>query len=172
MYRVRWRETGKSRVRTFERAVSLGELRPTKTRAVRAVRILGPLRADLNGWNMACGRPQGSQLVFPGREGPWGEEQYRNWRRWTFRKAVVDARLSRTLRPYDLRHAFCSLLIAEGRSIVEIAKQMGHAPTMTLDTYGHVIAEMDGSERVSAEELIKAARASHLQGDATAQPVR
>ena len=38
------------------------------------------------------------------------------------------------MRPYDLRHAFCSLLIAEGLSVVEVARQAGHAPTMTLDT--------------------------------------
>jgi site-specific recombinase XerD len=30
----------------------------------------------------------------------------------------------------DLRHAFCSLLIAEGLSVVEIAQQAGHFPAM------------------------------------------
>jgi hypothetical protein len=29
---------------------------------------------------------------------------------------------------YDLRHSFASLLIAEGRSVVEVAAQLGHAP--------------------------------------------
>ena len=40
---------------------------------------------------------------------------------------------------YDLRHSFASLLIAEGRSVVEVAVQLGYAPTMSLDTYGHVL---------------------------------
>ncbi len=43
--------------------------------------------------------------------------------------------------------------------MVEVAAQMGHAPTMTLNTYGHVIADMDGVTIGSAEEVIKAARA-------------
>ena len=62
-------------------------------------------------------------------------------------------------RPYDLRHAFASLLIHEGRlSVVEIATQLGHNPTVCLDTYAHVMAEQDGGERVGAEEQIAAAR--------------
>jgi integrase len=62
------------------------------------------------------------------------------------------------MRPYDLRHSFASLLIAEGRSIVEVAEQLGHAPTMSLDTYGHVFAEFDPRQRRSAEDLTAEAR--------------
>jgi integrase len=62
-------------------------------------------------------------------------------------------------RPYDLRHSFASLLIAEGRlSIVEIAAQLGHNPTVCLDIYGHVMAERAGGEVASAEDLIRRAR--------------
>jgi CubicO group peptidase (beta-lactamase class C family) len=60
-----------------------------------------------------------------------------------------------------------SLLIAEGRSIVEVARQAGHSATMALDTYGHVFDELDGAERISAEEGIRKARA-----EARATPVR
>jgi integrase len=60
--------------------------------------------------------------------------------------------------PYELRHAFCSLLIAEGLSVVEIAQHAGHSPTMTLDTYGHVIEELAGAERRPAEDVIREAR--------------
>ena len=51
-----------------------------------------------------------------------------------------------------------SLLIAEGRSIVEVARQAGHSATMSLDTYGHVFDELDGAEKMNAEEAIWAAR--------------
>jgi integrase len=61
-------------------------------------------------------------------------------------------------RPYDLRHSFISLLLREGASVVEVARQAGHAPTMSLDTYGHVIAELECAERKSAEAMISAAR--------------
>src|SRR3989442_9994186 len=40
----------------------------------------------------------------------------------------------------------------------EIAAQLGHSPTMTLNTYGHVIAELKGSRLVSAERQIRDAR--------------
>lgn len=73
------------------------------------------------------------------------------------------------MRPYDLRHAFCSLLIAEGLSVVEIARQAGHAPTMTLATYAHLIADLHGGERGSAEAAIRAAREAEVSGKCPAQ---
>jgi integrase len=66
------------------------------------------------------------------------------------------------LRPYDLRHLFCSLLLAEGASVVEVARQAGHSPAMTLSTYGHVIEELEGGERRSAEEVIRRAREARV----------
>ena len=36
-------------------------------------------------------------------------------------------------------------------SVVEVARQAGHAPTMTLATYARLIADLDGNERLSAE---------------------
>lgn len=44
-------------------------------------------------------------------------------------------------------------------SIVELAEQLGHSPTETLKTYGHVFAEYRRAERVPADELIRRARA-------------
>jgi len=52
-----------------------------------------------------------------------------------------------------------SLLIAEGRSIVDVARQAGHSATMALDTYGHVFDELEGTGRISAEQAIREARA-------------
>jgi integrase len=75
-----------------------------------------------------------------------------------FRPAAARAGLVGA-RPYDLRHAFASLLIAEGRlSIVEIAAQLGHNPTVCLDIYGHEMAEHAGADTASAESLIYDAR--------------
>ena len=92
-------------------------------------------------------------------ERAWTKHDGQNWTRRTFRPTAVRAGLTHS-RPYDLRHAFCSLLIREGREITEIARQAGHAPSMTLDTYGHVIEEMRGAERVTAEDAIRAERAA------------
>ncbi len=85
---------------------------------------------------------------------------YRNWRRKTFKPAAEKAGLLKSMRPYDLRHSFCSLLLAEGSSPVEVAAQAGHSPTMTLNTYGHVIDEPAGAKRQDAEAAIREARVS------------
>lgn len=58
----------------------------------------------------------------------------------------------------DLRHAFCSLLIAEGRNVFEIAQQAGHSAARTLATYAHVIEELGGTEGRPAEIVIRDAR--------------
>jgi hypothetical protein len=128
------------------------------TRRTRSVRLLAPLAADLSNWRDACGDRDGSDLVFPRADGAaWSDYDYRNWRKRVFQKTAKAVGLTLS-RPYDLRHAFVSLLLAEGRTVVDIAAQAGHSPTMTLDTYGHVIDELDPAQRRSAEELINEAR--------------
>jgi integrase len=118
-----------------------------------------PLKSELAKLRMRNGRPGDEELVFPAHDGqPWQEDDWRNWRRRVFEAAAERARLGR-VRPYDLRHSFVSLLIAEGRSVVEVARQAGHSATMALDTYGHVFNELDGAERISAEQTIRKARA-------------
>jgi integrase len=83
-----------------------------------------------------------------------------NWRKRSY-KPVAEAVGINGARPYDLRHAFASLLIYEGRlSVVDIATQLGHNPTVCLDTYAHVMAEQRGAESVSADAEIAAARAA------------
>ena len=62
--------------------------------------------------------------------------------------------------PYTLRHSFCSLLLHEGRSVIYVARQMGHDAKLTLGTYGHVIDELEDAPRVPAEDTIRAARSN------------
>ena len=50
-------------------------------------------------------------------------------------------------RPYDLRHSFASLLLHEGRSVVSVARQLGHGAGLTLSTYGHVSDELEDAPR-------------------------
>ena len=47
-------------------------------------------------------------------------------------------------------------------SIVEIAAQLGHNPTVCLDIYGHVLAERWTGGTRSAEGLISTARATSV----------
>jgi integrase len=130
-----------------------------KTRRERAVDLLAPLRSDLGEWRLACGRPGGRALVLPYSGRAWTDNDVRNWRRRVWKPALKACELDPAMVPYDLRHSFASLLIHEKRlSIVEIADQMGHAPTMTSDTYGHVMRDLREAERASAENQIRRAR--------------
>jgi integrase len=154
---LRWGDV-RNRTILVERALALGELKETKTGQRRTVRLLRPLAKDLVEWRLASGSPRDDSAVFPTRAGGlWTDWHWRNWRKRVFAVAVADAGVA-DLRPYDLRHSFVSLLIAEGRNVVEIAREAGHAPTMALATYGHVIEELEGAERRPAEEQIRAAR--------------
>jgi integrase len=134
----------------------------TKTNSTRTVRLLGPLAQDLAEWRMRSGRPGDKTLVFPRRDGDlWTDSDWRNWRNWRKRRfatALEAAGVEHAAHPYDLRHSFASLLLAEGQSVHHVAKQLGHAPSMTLDTYGHTIDELEDRDRIDAEAEIRAAR--------------
>jgi integrase len=135
-----------------------GALKATKTQHSRTVRILSPLAHDLAEWRLLRGRPRAQELVFPNLQGGvWNDRAWQTWHRDAWRPACKAADLN-GVRPYDLRHSFVSLLIHEGRSVIDIARQAGHSPMMTLDVYGHVFDEFDSGERISAEEQIRRAR--------------
>ena len=148
----------RNRTLLVEAAVSVGVVGETKTRCRRTVRLLPPLGADLAEWRLCAGRAQEDVLVFPGHDGqPWSPAAYKNWRRRNFEPAIAAAGLAGA-RPYDLRHSFVSLLIAEGHNVVEVVRQAGHSPKMALDTYAHVFEEFDPAERIDAAERIRKAR--------------
>src|SRR4051812_47351157 len=156
---LEWRHV-RERTLLVERALSDGELKVLKNRRQpRTVTLLAPLREDLAAWQAAQGSTPASAPVFASHSGVfWRASDWRNWRKRSD-KPVAEAVGLDGARPYDLRHAFASLLIHEGRlSVVEIAAQLGHNPTVCLDTYAHAMAEQDGGERMGAEEQILAAR--------------
>ncbi len=149
---LRWSDI-RARTILVERSISLGEVAPTKTRRVRTVRLLRPLAEDLARLAETVAASPGD-LIFAMADGqPWNDFAYRNWRSRRFAEAVAESGVP-IRRPYDLRYAFVSLLSYEGRPVTYVAAQAGHAPTMTLDTYGHVIDELEQGERVTAEEAI------------------
>jgi Phage integrase family len=96
-------------------------------------------------------------LIFPSPDGsPWNADRVRNWRKRAFAMAAERAEVP-TARPYDLRHSFVSLLIAQGATVVEVARQAAHAPTMTLSTYAHLFDELvDGDHRPAADQIREA----------------
>jgi integrase len=154
---LQWRDVREHTI-LVERSLSLGREKDTKTAVHRTVRLLAPLARDLREWRLRCGRPPGTTLVFPSRNGTvWSLAAYQSWRRRAFRRARERAEMGEA-RPYDLRHSFASLLLHEGRSVIYVARQLGHAAGLTLGTYGHVIDELDSSPSLDAESAIAAAR--------------
>jgi integrase len=142
-------------------ASSMGRVKGTKTGAERTVRLLSPLAQDLAEWRLAQGHPDPGSIVFPG-DSPDGALTEGQWNRWTqgiFRAAKLAVGLPNA-RAYDLRHSFVSLLIHEGQSILEVARQAGHSPQTCLRDYGHLFDEFDPSSREPAEAVIAAARES------------
>ena len=76
-------------------------------------------------------------------------------------------------RPDDLSHAFVSLLLAEGRSVLDVAAQAGHAPSLSFDTYGHLMADLEGEANRPAEDVIWEAREAGVRwvcDDGSADP--
>lgn len=144
-----------------EQAVNDGRLKRQKTgRIYRTIDLLPVLASDLACYVESKQAGKHAGLLFPRADGqPWRVDDWNNWRNRHFFPATKRAGIGRP-RPYDLRHSFASLLVREQRtSVVDLADQLGHAPTMTLNTYAHVFAEHRRAEPVDANEWILRARA-------------
>ena len=164
---LRWGDV-RERTLLVQRAISLGAEANTKTRQHRTVCLLAPLASDLQLWRLAAGWPEDQQLVFPGKGGqPWTQAAYQSWRRRGLARAAEAGGLAHA-RPYDLRHSFASLLLHEGRSVIYVARQLGHDARLTLSRYGHVIDELEDMPLIGAEAAITHAR---LAGGSPRAPV-
>ena len=172
---LQWGDIGERTIRV-ERAVSGSRVKATKTEETRTVRLLAPLAADLAAWRDECNDASEGALVFPAqRGGLWTSTNWNNWCKRVY-KTVAEAAGIAGSRPYDLRHSFASLLIHEGATVPELARQLGNAPSVTLDTYAHVFDDRDGARKRDPAEAIKAARAEfdvrgeNAEGDGDAPP--
>jgi integrase len=150
---LRWGDVNERTV-TVDRAFVAGELKSTKTHRRRAVALIPTLAAEL-----AASRPNGTtddDLVVPNLTG--GFLDLNNWRARVWSPAVKAAGLGRLV-PYDGRHTFASLLIHEGRSVLEVAAQLGHeSASTTLRHYAHLVEETRDGERLPMADAIAAAR--------------
>jgi len=161
---LRWRHVGERTLNVYA----------PKTGSRRSVRLLAPLAEDLTEWRKTRRTEDRDGPVFPAHDGrAWSQAAYKSWTRKLARgrkreglrtgSAGPFARAAQAAgvpdaTPYTLRHSFCSLLLHEGRSVMYVARQMGHDARLTLSTYGHVIDELDEAPRVPAEDAIRAAR--------------
>ncbi|WP_138974467.1 tyrosine-type recombinase/integrase [Patulibacter medicamentivorans] len=182
---LRWGDIREKTIHVHHATDGYGDIKGTKTGATRTVRLLAPLAQDLAEHRLAVGRPDDSALIFTGPNGELGTAALQHrWRRQRWRPAWMAAAAAAAERAgaplgtdeaaaasraagvdpdaiprvYALRHSFASLLLAEGRQLHYVAKQMGHSPKETLSTYGHVIEEYDDRDRIDPEGEIRSAR--------------
>lgn len=129
-----------------------------KTERMRSVDLLAPLGQDLREWLLAQGRPPAKTPIVRRPAGQRIDETWwRNWRRRIYRPAAEHVGLDGS-RPYDLRHAFCSLLLWEGKSLAYVAGQAGHSVETCSRVYAHVLADFDPTQRTDAADRIRRAR--------------
>ena len=152
-------------------ALSLGEEKDTKTGTSRSVRLLAPLAEELNAQRPrvvhlvrdeddGMTRQDTSARIFTLGDGrDWTHTAWRNWRRRVFQPAAKAAGLE-GIRPYDLRGSFCSLLLAAGVNLAEIADEAGNSVEVLSSNYLGVINELRGKPQVDAVDAVRAARAS------------
>jgi integrase len=144
---LRWEDFDEAdRTLSVERAVSNGEVKPTKTEGRRVVDLTPRLTEALAQWQSAgeldaiANAVQPSPWVFPTATGTLIDVVAVGKRfRETLRKTNLPA-----FRLYDLRHTYATHLLAEGAPITYVAAQLGHArPTTTLAHYAHWIPRGD-----------------------------
>ena len=136
-----------------------GSSKPTKNRQHRTVRLLSALAQDVREYKFAIGRPPEKTLILLHDDGdPWDKNAWQMWRADRWAPACRAVGLDPVPRPYDLRHSFASLLLAEGKQPIWCAKQLGHTLAVFLSTYAHLIDEFEDRERIDADVEITEAR--------------
>jgi integrase len=134
----------------------------------RTVYVPAQVRADLMDWREAA---PNSTLIFPNRKGePWSKANYNNWRSRRqfkdgkpakikcFKRAAIEAGLGESLKPYDLRHTAATLYAAAGWNHLEIARQLGHSPEISMRVYQHLLDYSEDRDKRPIEDAIAEAR--------------
>lgn len=135
-----WADVSETRL-LVDKAIEPDEgLKSTKTGAGRSVFVSDALWGELSGWRISCPDTGPDAPVIPRRGGRhWNDGSWQTWHRDVWSPVTKECGIQ--ARPYDLRHTFVSQLIHDGASVVEVAKQAGHSPVMTLSRYAHVFDE-------------------------------
>jgi integrase len=127
------------------------EQQAAKTGRTRVVPLLPIVRQELKELRLRRGHPGPAATIVATPDGEsWSDSRFRSFRRHRWSKVAPG------LRPYDLRHAYVSLMIQAGHTVVEVAKWAGHSPQVCLGTYAHLFDTV--TERIDPDLAIRAAR--------------
>ena len=79
-------------------------------------------------------------------------ETGRRWHRTLRRLSIPDTRLHTT------RHTYASMLIADGASLDDVKRALGHSSiAITSDIYGHLVAERSAQLAASMDRMVRRA---------------
>jgi integrase len=98
---------------------------------------------------------QDQNLIFPNEAGRTFNPS--NLRNRSFRRIKARANVREDLRFHDLRHTCATLLLSEGVNVKVVSEMLGHASvTITLNTYSHVLPDMQDSAAEAMEAALGA----------------
>ena len=146
---LRWADLDGAKLRIQRVRLPSGEVEEPKTARSRrvvtlpdlAVRALKEHKPRQNAEKLAAGREyEDGGFIFVGTLGR--PVEMRSLVRHHFDRIVKAAGLPH-LRLYDLRHTHATLLLAAGEHPKVVSERLGHSTvTLTLDTYSHVLPDM------------------------------
>ena len=152
---LQWRnvdlEAGTLRVR---RSVFNGVVSPPKTSAGnRTIRLSGLAVAALKEQRLVAARGRISEWAFSTKRGTSMSVHNVHNRHW--KPLLKRARLPTTTRMHDLRHTCATLLLSRGVPVKVVSEMLGHASvSITLDTYSHVLPDMQQSAARAMDEAL------------------
>ena len=118
-------------------------------KSARTVDLVDRVVRELRAWKLAS-KPNELDLVFPTPRGlpqTCKPQFYKVWKR------ICKAAGLEGFRPHSMRHTFATWSLAAGENPVRVADQMGHEkPSITLDTYAHLLPETDPEATRKIEE--------------------
>lgn len=157
------KHVGDRRLRVEQRVIDGRIVRGSKTPnsrrhfRSRSIALLGPVDQDLREYMLATGIRRG--LLFPRADGgPWRKHDYDNWRERVYQRHAGSIGLPES-RPYDLRGSGVSLLVWEGRTMLEVAHMAGHSVQTCERHYARIFEDYDPAKRTNAVDRIREARA-------------
>ncbi|MGN0065182.1 MAG: tyrosine-type recombinase/integrase [Nocardioides sp.] len=128
---------------------------PTKTKKSRRTVTLPPEVVEAVRPLVTGKRPD--ELLFVNKIGEWVKHQtfYRDQWRTRSTRSIPDPKP----RIHDLRHSHVALLIGQGISLPVIQARLGHEKiTTTIDTYGHLLPDVQAAAADAASRVLSGAR--------------
>jgi integrase len=123
--------------------------KPKTPASVRTI-PLPSVVADALSQHMQAYPPRADGLIFTVA----GDDPVRHgWYSEVFRSAVEESGLPKSTTSHDLRHAYASLLLHAGQSVVAVASVLGHddGGKLVLSTYAHLLPDQEDHTRQAVD---------------------